>query len=149
MLTWKTVAAATALLVFIGGSLDRLIAIRYKGRLHLAMIRWWDRLEKTSIPDYPPLLASWILKKWDIIQKNPWRTFILYCVGSWAFISLAFVLVVNNPIGFEIPMPEQVKNIEPYTWFDSVELPHALVYLSLLPFDCLTIFCNCKSASIA
>lgn len=145
MLTWKTVAVATGLLVFMGGSIDRLIAIRYKSRLHLAMIRWWDRLEKTSIPDYPPLLASWILRRWNVVQKNPWRTFILYCIGSWVLISLASVLLVCDYIGTKIPIPEEIKNIKPYTWFDTVELPHVLVYSSLLPFDCLTIIATVKT----
>ena len=57
---WATLLLA-GLIAGVGPIIDRLLLTRQKGVLHNALIRMWNRLDDTSIPHIPKLMAKTIV----------------------------------------------------------------------------------------
>src|SRR2546428_4417623 len=94
----KTIIFILTLFPGMGVGFDKLLALRHKAKLHYAMIRWWDRLDETAIPDYPHLLTTWLLTRIErILKLDPRRTLIAYLLICFAFLSGASLLNVLTP----------------------------------------------------
>lgn len=144
MLAWKTVFLLAGFLAGIGASIDKLIPLRHKTRLHDKMVRWWIRLDETPMPDYARLLSIWIVSRLDHVMRRHYLRTIIFCfIASFFFISLASfwsaLVAAPDPRMFTGEMTFDPTKIYPSTWFDSVPLPHVLVVLSVVPYDLLLV----------
>ena len=141
----KTIILILTLFPGMGLGFDKLLALRHKEKLHYAMIRWWDRLDETAIPDYPRLLSTWLLSRVQrILKLDLRRTLIAYLLICFAFLSGASLLnwitpEPADPAFVSIPLPRQPPLPQPQNWFESVKLPHVLLILAVLPFDFVTL----------
>jgi hypothetical protein len=141
MIGWKITLFVSLMLVSAGTAFDRLIPLRFKHRLHDLMVRWWVQLDATSIPQYPSLLASWILRLFLREKKRPLRHLFLYAAVALMLMSVPWTATLPNDdpetmmVVASIP-PEHDR--EPDI-FDRIQLPHVLGMAVIFSFDMVVV----------
>ena len=152
MLAWKTVFAIAVFLAGVGASINKLIPLRHKTRLHDWMVRWWIRLDETPIPDHPRLLAKWITVRFEqAFRVHALRTIVLCVVASGLCLTFAVnCRAAHKPVGW-ISTNDLIDNgtiIQPVTWFDSIPFPHVTVTFTVLLFDLAMILATIRTLSV-
>jgi hypothetical protein len=93
MFTWITTFGIATGLAGVGAYVDKLVSIRHKSKLHLAMHRWWNRLDETKIPNYLHLLSFWISSRAEkLFYSNHWRMIVAYSIISWLLLTISILL---------------------------------------------------------
>ena len=137
-----------AVCIAIGVAIDKLIPLRHKQKLQLAMIRWWNRLDETPIPDYPKLLASWVVIRVERLSRKPWLPLIVYSAISILFLSAAglhFGKEAADPTFVDLRLPEMAYPLKDPNIFDRMPLPHVTVLMVVFIFDFANLLLTVKS----
>ena len=135
MFTWLTTIGVAAAFAAVGAYVDKLISIRHKAKLHLAMHRWWNRLDETKIPDFLVLIATSLSTRFEKILRNKhWRAIVGCSLVCCFFLFVAAFLDQK----FSLPHEEEFIQFakSPRDWID--KLPHALSFVVVFVFDFLT-----------
>jgi hypothetical protein len=145
MFTWLTAIGIAGAFATVGAYVDKLVSIRHKAKLNLAMHRWWNRLDETEISDYLVLLAAWFSTRFEKILRNRhWRAIVACSLASCFFLFAATFLDQQFSSPHENEFIQFTNKTE--NWID--KLPHALSFVVVFAFDLLTAIITLASLRI-
>lgn len=137
-----------AFLAGTGASVDKLIPLRHKGKLHHAMVNWWNSLDSTPVPDYLRVLSYWLASKFEmILRRGPLRAIILIAAISWLLLDCQIFLLgrvrakvpTQGVISLKVAEEVLKRNVTPDNWIEASSLPHISNNIATLPFDFLVV----------
>jgi hypothetical protein len=144
MFAWNIVAWAAAFLAATGATIDKLIPLRHKQRLHHNMVKWWDWLDSKPVPDFLHLLSGWITLRFDaLLRLHRLWAIVALAAFTWVFLSVA---VIFSPYIPAIPASGEMTTIsfrndlrnfhvKPDNWIEACPLPHVGQVLTVFGFD--------------
>jgi hypothetical protein len=119
-----------------GTAADNLISYPHKKTWHDKAVRFWMRLDETSVPNLPRLLAQWVIKISEKLSNTRWKAFLVYLGIVTVFLMIALPLISREDPPVEPPQSLRLqKDI-----FDASSLPHIAVTATVMCFDIITLF---------
>ena len=82
MIAWQTVAILAGFFIALGVAFDRLLATRWKRKLHYRLVHWWNELDETRIPDLFARAAGWIISRFDHFSPKKRYWLLAYSAGT-------------------------------------------------------------------
>lgn len=135
MATWGMISVFCTFFVAIGASFDRLLTYKWKAKIHLKLISWWNKLDETPAPDLFIRTINWLIRNLDALAQRKLRAFLSLLLFCFTSVWIANVLGIFTKDPSEtVSVNVDLTGIVP-DFFDLLEGPHIFVFFTVLFFD--------------